>query len=445
MINQAGRLNLYQRLRILRAMNPAPETLYLNRQLTSPRRLLSSPTPGLPWPLTCLQKPGFNQLGVPKFLRGQIAPIPKPEEIRVFFVAEAFGEQEQLTGAPLVGATGKLFRQQIKAATEKAGVNYDTEAYWLDNVINLRPPSNKFDEFCVTKADLDSKHYNYSQVDTGKYLSPEYLTHVDGLWERITYFKPNIVVGMGARALWALTGQRYIEKYRGSIMELHRPVPSNMHAKKYGFERYSCKGLITYHPARLFRDWSKYPIFLNDLSKAMYEANSPKIWFPDRTVHVVETKNDVVLAFQDIYKTWKENPDFAMGVDTETKGDAITVIGIAHKPNEAYVFPFYDDRKPGNLYWKNPEDGKFALRCLMEYLSNPSFIKVMQNGMYDLQYTLHAWDCPIMGFHEDTMLLHHSMEPEMAKGLGWLGSIYLNLPTWKTMRPKGTHTEKRDE
>jgi hypothetical protein len=55
-----------------------------------------------------------------------------------------------------------------------------------------------------------------------------------------------------------------------------------------------------------------------------------------------------------------------------------------------------------------------------------------------------------MGFQinnmlHDTMLLHHSLFPEMLKGLGFLGSVYTNEQSWKLMSRPKTDTEKRDE
>jgi len=41
------------------------------------------------------------------------------------------------------------------------------------------------------------------------------------------------------------------------------------------------------------------------------------------------------------------------------------------------------------------------------------------------------------------MLLHHALQPESLKGLGFLGSIYTDESNWKLMR-KST-TIKRDE
>jgi hypothetical protein len=40
---------------------------------------------------------------------------------------------------------------------------------------------------------------------------------------------------------------------------------------------------------------------------------------------------------------------------------------------------------------------------------------------------------------EDTMLLHHAMQPEMEKGLGFLASVYTDEASWKFMRKGAKH------
>ncbi len=39
---------------------------------------------------------------------------------------------------------------------------------------------------------------------------------------------------------------------------------------------------------------------------------------------------------------------------------------------------------------------------------------------------------------DDTMLLHHALQPEMEKGLSFLGTIYTSEASWKMMRKKDT-------
>jgi hypothetical protein len=52
----------------------------------------------------------------------------------------------------------------------------------------------------------------------------------------------------------------------------------------------------------------------------------------------------------------------------------------------------------------------------------------------------------VPGTVADTMIAHHAMYPEMAKSLGFLGSVYTDLPAWKPMRKLGkVQTEKADD
>lgn len=386
-----------------------------------------------PWPLTSLQKPAFHQPGVPKFLE---EPAPDPDQIKVIFVAEAFGMQEKFEGRPLVGASGKLFHRFLKQACQIAGVSYTPEQYWYDNLINIQPTNNNFDLFCASKAEVGGKEYSLSPIDSGLYLRPEFLTHLAGLWERIEYFKPNLVVCLGARAMWAILRLRGIRQYRGTLTQ-------GNHGS------YNVKVLATYHPAALMRQWNMVPIFVHDLAKAMRESASPELRFPNRIVHIVENAGDIVDAFRDLESRRRISPAYRFAVDTETHGDTITCVGISKTPYTSYVFPFEDENNLNGCYWPDTFRGRIAertaLKHIISFLRDPRYHKVMQNGLYDLQYFLHCWKTPVINFSDDTMLLHHSMEPEMEKGLGWLGSIYCNAGPWKDMRPRGHKALKKEE
>lgn len=59
--------------------------------------------------------------------------------------------------------------------------------------------------------------------------------------------------------------------------------------------------------------------------------------------------------------------------------------------------------------------------------------KLAQNGLYDVQYCIrNGW--PVRNFTHDTMLRHHSLYPEMEKGLGFMGTIYTDEQPWKMLR-----------
>ena len=70
--------------------------------------------------------------------------------------------------------------------------------------------------------------------------------------------------------------------------------------------------------------------------------------------------------------------------------------------------------------------------------------KLFQNGLYDIAFLWRAYGIKVMNASEDTMLLHHALQPEALKGLGFLGSVYTDEGAWKQMREK-VATIKRDQ
>ena len=67
-----------------------------------------------------------------------------------------------------------------------------------------------------------------------------------------------------------------------------------------------------------------------------------------------------------------------------------------------------------------------------------------QNFSYDLQYLYYFMGIRCLNIPDDTMILHHSMYPEMEKSLGFLASIYTNEPSWKFMRTDNATLKKED-
>jgi hypothetical protein len=130
--------------------------------------------------------------------------------------------------------------------------------------------------------------------------------------------------------------------------------------------------------------------------------------------------------------------------DIETAAGQITCIGFAPSIDRCLVIPFWDYRNPTGSYWPTLESELKAWRWVEKFCASPGK-KVGQNGLYDIQYLWFVYGIPVLNYEHDTMLLHHSLQPESPKGLDFLGSVYTNEPAWKTHRPRGQHTIKREE
>jgi DNA polymerase I-like protein with 3'-5' exonuclease and polymerase domains len=131
-----------------------------------------------------------------------------------------------------------------------------------------------------------------------------------------------------------------------------------------------------------------------------------------------------------------------LSVDCETYNGTITCLGFAHSPFEAIVIPFFDRRKPTGSYWSFDEE--LEVRKIANRVLNSSVPKVLQNGLYDVQYLLREGYRPRSIAH-DTMIRQHALYPEMPKTLAFLGSIHCNEIAWKLLRPRGEEVLKRED
>ena len=127
--------------------------------------------------------------------------------------------------------------------------------------------------------------------------------------------------------------------------------------------------------------------------------------------------------------------------DIETKAGQITEFGLATSPRAALVIPFWD-RKRGN-YWATLEEELAAWGWVRRILAEKDCVG--QNFQYDMQYLYAKYALPSPRFVGDTMLLAHSLQPEMKKSLGFLGSIYTNEPSWKFMRTDHSTLKQGDD
>ena len=102
---------------------------------------------------------------------------------------------------------------------------------------------------------------------------------------------------------------------------------------------------------------------------------------------------------------------------------------------------FIDERKEDWNYWNKTEE-EYAWSAVKTVLES-NFPKVGQNGLYDIQYLWRQYGLRVNNYLHDTMLLHHSLQPELPKGLGFLGSVYCSERAWKKLRT--FEEEKPDE
>lgn len=339
----------------------------------------------------------------------------------ILILGEAWGEQEAEAQQPFVGKSGWLIKQLLS----QTGLAFDD--CYVTNVFNLQPkPKNDIINLCGSKAEGIP---GMPALVRSKYVRAEYVGELRRLYEEINSYNPNVILALGSTAVWALTGIVGIKQARGTTLASSSPATQ---ATGVRLNRIF-KLLPTYHPATVLRDWTLRPVVLADLAKMKREAAFPEIRRPSRKIWIEPT-------LEDLAQFEREHivPAERLSIDIETRGEQITCVGFAPSPDTAIVVPFWTTQ--GN-YWATLEDELTAWRYIARWCSmRPS---VFQNGMYDIHRLWRTYGIPCRLASDDTMLLHHALQPEMEKSLGFQATIYTNEASWKFM--SRTDTLKKED
>lgn len=358
----------------------------------------------------------------------------------IFLIGEAKGENEERVGAGFVGASGiELLRMlneaQIIELTD-ADYTYIRRYYdygdpamidciwqmhpevYRTNVFQRHPPGNKIELLCGGKYEGIA---GYPALLKSKYVRGEFAHEIERLADELVRLDPNLVVALGNTAIWALLGRTGISKLRGTTCYSTHCVSD-------------FKVLPTYHPAAVIRQWELRPVTVIDLQKAKREAETPNIIRPKREIWIEPTIADMYRFKEQFIK------DFA-SIDIENPGGPISCVGFAPNQGFALVVPFIKGR---GRYWATAAEEKQAWMFVRGILADRSISKVFQNGLYDIAVLWRQAGLPTYGADEDTMILHHNLQPESLKSLGFLGSVYTDEGSWKQMRTKQA-TLKRDD
>jgi uracil-DNA glycosylase len=372
---------------------------------------------------------------------------------KIAIVGEAWGAEEDRVRAAFVGASGiELIRMLGEAKIlELTDADFDLiRRYWKfrdpsfvkmlwnlhtheifrTNVFNFRPPENKIDFVLGPKTMALPGYPPLIKGADNKYVRKEFAPELDRLGEEILQCDPNIIILCGNTPFWAMCGKISISRFRGTTLLSSHTV-----------SRY--KVLPIYHPAYILRQWDQRPTTVIDLIKAERESHSPDLIRPIREIWIEPCIEDIERFYHEhILQAKKLGREIS--VDVETNGDRITHIGFAVSSALAIVIPFDDRRRANKSYFATANDERKVWRIIRKICEDPEIEKTYQNGLYDIAFGWRSYGVRTLGAAEDTMLMHHALQPESLKALGFLGSIYTDEGAWKNIREKKT-TIKRDD
>lgn len=251
---------------------------------------------------------------------------------------------------------------------------------------------------------------NYFYSDP-KLLSPtlNMQIYIAKLREEIEFYRPNIIIALGHVPMHVLTGQVGISKFRGYIAPCTL-VPG-------------VKVLPTYHPAQVTSDWKLSFQFIMDIRKAIANSGNSKPVVDTRTLDINYSYSQF-MSYLD-FLIHDHTGKTALDIETTSPGSHIDIMGLADSPDHGVSFEILSNRhakyssQQEYFLWK-----KIAELCQTKPI-------IMQNGLYDAAVMLHHYGFWSHGWKYDTLLAAHSCWPECPRSLNFLGSICLNVPSWK--------------
>lgn len=338
-------------------------------------------------------------------------------------LAEAPGEHETARGRPLAGPSGYELRRMLN----QVGMSLDD--CFLANVFSRQPAANNLHLYCHDDPERQYRELGPLAANPLGWMDREHLPELDRLAREIAACDPNIVVALGNTATWALGLGTGINALRGSV-----------HTWRSHHLNRDIKILPTFHPAAVLRQWDLRAIVLADLEKAYVESRTPLLQFDNTELWLNPTLADL----REFDAAYMDRATICAS-DIETKRGQITAISFSPSPDVSLCIPFWQEGAVPN-YWPSAADEASAWAYVRKWLERADLVKVFQNGLFDLQYLSgKPYNIRPRSCVEDTMLMSHSLWSEMRKGLGFLGSIYANVPSWKSMRTWTRENLKRDE
>lgn len=321
---------------------------------------------------------------MPNYVRSILRPGSN-----IFVVGEAPGEDEDRTGIPFQGKAGKLLNQLL----EQAGINRAEVS--IGNVARERPPGNKIGFF-----------FEDAKCTTPKPIMSKWR---EELRQEIIQIKPNIVVAMGATAMWAMLGEKGMMDNRGYIQQASLVQGQKM--------------IVTWHPQKVGYEWKLAFETVMDLRKAQKNSEFAGIKPDNRALNAYPSAKEFIEYLKFLLFEFKD----PVAVDLETTpGAHIDIIGLADSPYHALSLSLLNGDKTPRFTTSTEHEIWYLFARILE-----SRDIIMQNGSYDITVLMNHLGIHSKGFKYDTMVAAHCCWPEAKRSLSFLSTICLDVPKWK--------------
>ncbi len=337
-----------------------------------------------------------------------LAKLPRsrpsgPQPAKILIVGEAPDQTEVRKGEPFVGRGGKELTDMLHS------IGLLRTDCRLTYVTHWWPFKNDISKFFLTKT--NAAKYGLPALG-GKYPNAEIRQGLKELAKEIAQTKPDVIFALGNTALWALTGEWGIGKWRGSDLTLN-PVWEGPYDP-------TIRVIATYSPVAIQKTWEWRNLACYDMQKGLRPpAPEPSWrWTIGTTWNAASATLNILLSRAD-----KATQPLHLAVDIETRERTfIDCIGIAWSSTEALCIPFFK-ASTYEFFWTIDEEVDLILKLRKLFL-HPNVEVTGQNWYYDANYIARLWGFLVTPTF-DTMVAHAVAYPGTQKSLDFLSSIYL--------------------
>lgn len=266
----------------------------------------------------------------------------------------------------------------------------------------------------------------------GGYIHEDYADNIKSLLTAVKSCKPEAILCMSSLALAVLTEADNINSFRGSMLMVSNwEIPD---------------------PINLVPTYSIYALYKQPELKMAFDVDLNRLAVGLRGIFAFPEYNCLINPTFDQAKDFLEellcelNLPYSfkvrIGFDVETRNQAISFLGIATSEYTAVCIPFID--KDGYSYWSLDEE--FALiKLTKEIMEHARVETVMQNGQYDVQYTVARYSI-YPKLHIDTMVDGHMLfQKGLQLDLAYLASLFCDYYRYWKQDGKDFHNSFQNE
>ncbi len=310
--------------------------------------------------------------------------------IKVLFIGEAPGEEEDRTGEQLVGKAGQVLRKILRMQ----GVNLDD--CWKENAVACRPPKNEIEDIYIESC------------------RPR-------LFEVIRRLNPEVIVLLGISAVKSVIGTEWTADIGPLTRWVGWTIPSQ------GLKAWVCP---TYHPSyvgRLNEDPALVKVVSDHLKKAMSLEGEPLCSEPlsawRSKVNVVLLGSDARMRMLEIVR--HRGPlvvDYeTTGLKPDLEGHRIVSVSFCVDPQESFACMLDESLMP----------------VLSKVLRSPTSGKVASNLKFEERWTRARLGHSVENWYWDTMLNAHILDNRRGvTGLKFQTYVLLGVPDYdRTVAP----------